>query len=122
MADIRLEAKGTIKTISIEPRQKTLADGSKKDYSVCTVEISEGPALGKVVFAGRTLGTSSLGKVKNEISLGQKVKIYGTIVPGKILWEISTGNDDVSDDNDVLAAFGITTAEVKADTIEMDVL
>jgi hypothetical protein len=108
----QVEATGIVKTISKELRTKS----NSKQYSVCTVQITDGPADGMTIFAGRTVGESIEGNVKSELTLGQRVKVYGTVVAGKILWEIAT-NVEITNDNALLAAFGFAVGAPVGDVI-----
>lgn len=62
--------------VSINEEIQTKKNG--KEYLTCRVQFTNGPLTGKVYFANRTLGDE-----KNEISVGQDVLTYLTVVENK---------------------------------------
>jgi hypothetical protein len=95
------------KIVSINEEIQTKKNG--KEFITCRVQFTNGPLVGKVYFANRTLGDE-----KNEIAVEQDVLTYLTVVEntvtdaeGKVtiekrpFFEISTS---IVDDTDELVA------------------
>lgn len=89
--------KASILSIADDIRTKS----NNKQFLLCTVQFKDGPLTGKSYFAQRTLGGS-----KANITVGQDVTCYMTVVDNNPFFEISTGSQ-VTDKADIIAALGL---------------
>lgn len=113
-----MELKFQAKVVTIGSDVK--AKSNNGTYVVTTVELLDGPAKGKHVFANRTL-TNKDGIVKSEVKLDQEITVHGTTLVNRdngkpmIMWEIQAGAT-VTDADEINALLGI---EAPVETVKL---